>query len=196
MRQRREGGKRRVVMPPGACDDQNSCTDDACEDGTCTPEHQNGIMRNNIIVNCPADVGIYLNAATNSRIQHNTLYNTTGIDVRYPASTADFRNNLVDGDIDDREGGTFSSVGDLTGVPLANFAAWFQAPALADFDLLDGSAIVDLGASAPLVTDDFCANLRDDGQSDIGAVEYDGDVICETDVGGGQIGALFLDGFE
>ncbi len=167
-----------------------------CEDGSCAPEHQNGIMRNNLIVNCPADVGIYLNAAANSRIQHNTLYNTTGIDVRFAASTADLRNNLLNGQIRNRDGGTSSSAGNLTQVPLASFAAWFQSPAAADFRLLDGNAIVDLGVAAPLVTDDFCANQRNDGLADIGAVEYDGDGICDTTIGGGQINVLFGNGFE
>ncbi len=167
-----------------------------CEDGSCTPEHQNGIMRNNVIVNCPMDVGIYLNAAANSRLQHNTLYNTTGIDVRYAASTADLRNNLLSGQIRNRDGGTHTSAGDLTQIAPASFAAWFQSPALANFRLLDGSAIVNLGVAAPLVVDDFCANLRDDGLRDIGAVEYDGDGACDTAIGGGQVGLLFGDGFE
>ncbi len=167
-----------------------------CEDGNCTPEHQNGIMRNNVIVNCPMDVGIYLNSATNSRLQHNTLYNTTGIDVRFAASTADLRNNLLSGQIRNREGGSHVSAGDLSQVSLASFATWFQAPALANFRLLNGSAIVNLGAAAPLVTDDFCANLRNDGLADIGAVEYDGDGVCDTTDGGGQVGILFSHGFE
>ncbi|MDZ4812577.1 MAG: right-handed parallel beta-helix repeat-containing protein [Pseudomonadota bacterium] len=167
-----------------------------CEDGNCTPEHQNGTMRNNVIVNCPADVGIYLNAAANSRIQHNTLYNTSGVDVRYATSVADLRNNLMDGQIRNRDGGTHTSAGNLTQVPLGSFTTWFQAPALANFRLLDGSAIVNLGAAAPLVTDDFCANLRNDALLDIGAVEYDGDGICDTTIGGGQFGVLFSDGFE
>lgn len=167
-----------------------------CEDGVCIPEHQNGIMRNNVIVNCPADVGIYLNSASNSRLQHNTLYNTTGIDVRFAASSADLRNNLLSGQIRNRDGGSHVSAGDLSQVPLASFANWFQAPAQANFLLLDGSTIVNMGVAAPLVTDDFCANPRDDGLADIGAVEYDGDGVCDTTVGGGQLGLLFADGFE
>ncbi len=167
-----------------------------CETGICTPEHQNGIMRNNVIVNCPSDVGIYLNAASNSRLQHNTLYNTTGIDVRYATSSADLRNNLLSGQIRNRDGGSHVSAGDLSQVALASFAAWFQNPAIADFRLLDGGAIVNLGVAAPLVADDFCGNLRNDGQADIGAVEFDGDGICDTTVAGGQSGLLFGNGFE
>lgn len=167
-----------------------------CEDGNCIPEHQNGIMRNNVIVNCPMDVGIYLNSGMNSRLQHNTLYNTAGIDVRFAASTADLRNNLLSGQIRNRDGGSHTSAGDLSQVALASFASWFQDPALANFQLLNGSSIVNLGVAAPLVSDDFCANLRNDGMADIGAVEYDGDGVCDTTVGGGQPGLLFGDGFE
>ena len=35
-----------------------SSPDSVCEGGICSPEHQGGVMRNNIIINCPADVGI------------------------------------------------------------------------------------------------------------------------------------------
>lgn len=32
--------------------------DSICEDGACKPEHERGTLRNNLIVHCPADVGI------------------------------------------------------------------------------------------------------------------------------------------
>ena len=165
-----------------------------CEDATCPPEHQNGIMRNNIVVSC-SDVGIYLNSALNSRIQHNTLYATSGIDVRFAASTADLRNNVLSGSIRNRDGGTSTQSGNLAQVSNASFAAWYAAPAAADFRLLDGSAIVNQGVAAPLVTDDFCGAARGDGQPDIGAVEYVTPSACETTVGGGTT-AIFSDGFE
>jgi len=170
--------------------------DSICEEGSCTPEHQNGIMRNNLILDCPQDVGIYLNAAANSRIQHNTLYNTTGIDVRFAASSADVRNNLLAGQIRNRDGGTSSGAGNLVQVTNASFTSWFQAPASADFRLRAGGAFVDLGVAAPLVIADYCANLRDDGAPDIGAVEYDGDAVCDTRVAGGDPGSVFDNGFE
>lgn len=166
-----------------------------CDGGPCPPEHQNGIMRNNIIVNCPADVGIYLNAATNSRIQHNTLYNTTGIDVRFVESTADIRNNVLSGQIRNRDNGTSTQTANLTQVSNATFAAWFANPAQANFNLLDGSSIVNQGASAPLVTNDFCGTARSDGTNDIGAVEYVAANACDTTLGGGR-SVLFADGFE
>jgi hypothetical protein len=151
-----------------------------CEDGTCTPEHQNGMMRNNIIVNCPADVGIYLNAAANSRVYNNTVYNTTGIDVRFPASIVDLRNNLLSGRIRNRDGGTSALGSNLQQVSHANFSRWFTDPANSDFSLRDGGAIVDRGENLADVPDDFCANDRDDARADIGAVEYDRDAACDT----------------
>jgi hypothetical protein len=166
-----------------------------CEDGTCTPEHQNGLMRNNLIINCPADVGIYLNAAANTRLYHNTLIATTGIDVRFPSSTAEVRNNLVSGQIHDRDGGTSTASSNLTGVTLAQYQSWFADPLGADLTLLDGSALVDLGGP-PLaaVPADYCANARDDGAADLGAVEYDGNACATAVAGGGSF--LFEDGFE
>lgn len=166
-----------------------------CEDGTCIPEHQNGILRNNIVLSCN-DVGIYLNRATNTRIQHNTLYATSGIDVRYAESTAEIRNNLSSAGINLRNGGTSTNAGNLLNVSLANFAAWFQEPAAADFRLLNGAGFVNLGVAAPQTVDDFCANRRGDGTPDIGALEYDAQHRCATDAGGGVPLRIFADGFE
>jgi hypothetical protein len=166
-----------------------------CEDGTCTPEHQNGVMRNNLIVNCPADVGIYLNEAQNARIYNNTLYNTTGIDVRFTASTADLRNNLLSGAIRNRDGGTSTQGSNLAGITPSQWAAWFVSPAGANFALLNGSQLVDLGQALPQVTDDYCGRLRTDGAPDLGAVEYGGSGICDTTQPGGGT-EIFRDGFE
>ena len=166
-----------------------------CEDGSCTPEHQNGVMRNNLILHCP-DVGIYLNSAAGSRLEHNTLYDTSGIDVRFPASTAEVRNNLLGGQIRNRDGGTSTQTGNLSQVALDSFANWFVDPAQADFRLVDGTAFVDQGVAAPLVLDDFCGNDRNDGARDIGALEYDADFACITTTGGGLGESIFVDGFD
>ncbi|HEX6903646.1 MAG TPA: right-handed parallel beta-helix repeat-containing protein [Thermoanaerobaculia bacterium] len=176
-----------------------SWPESVCEDGVCTPEHRNGVMRNNIIENCSQDVGIYLNKAQNTKVYNNTLYNTTGIDVRFTASTADLRNNILSGAIRNRDGGTSTKASNREGVTLAQFALWFLNPAGAVFTLLDGSQIVDLGQYLPEVPDDYCGNLRDDGALDLGAVEFDGAATCDTSrpPGGGGGGAMiFGDGFE
>lgn len=154
-----------------------------CEEGDCTTEHQDGVLRNNLILRCP-DVGIYLNRAARSEVHHNTLYDTSGIDVRFATASADLRNNLLSGAIRNRDGATSTGAGNLAGVALASFADWFLAPDDADFRLADGAAIVDAGVAAPLATDDFCGTARADGAPDLGAVEY-GAGSCDTRVGGG-----------
>ncbi|MFH1808348.1 MAG: chondroitinase-B domain-containing protein [Pseudomonadota bacterium] len=175
-----------------------SSPDPICEDGNCSIEHQNGIMRNNVIANCPADVGIYVNEGVNVQILHNTLINTAGIDVRFAVSTADLRYNVLNGQIRGRDSATLSQTGNLTGASLGSI---FTAPGSLDLSLVDGSSIVNQGTTLAAVPDDFCANLRGDGQPDLGAVEYDGDGPCDatqvhagstagTDAGSAQDAAL------
>lgn len=75
-----------------------------CRDGRCITEQEQGVIRNNLIAHC-SDVGIYVNSGARSRIVHNTLLDTAGIDVRFPESSADIEGNLVDGSIRSRNGG-------------------------------------------------------------------------------------------
>ena len=167
-----------------------------CEEQNCEVEHRGGIMRNNLVMDC-SDVGIYLNRAAESHVHHNTLYATWGIDVRFPTSSADLRNNLLGGTIRNRDGAISTSAGNVTGVTPAQFAAWFVDPANADFSLLDGSAVVDQGVAAPLVTDDFCGVGRLDGAPDVGALEYGPGPACTLDMGGGTpYDRIFRAGFE
>jgi hypothetical protein len=155
--------------------------DPICEDGTCTPEHRGGIMRNNIIANCPADVGIYLNEAADSQVHHNLLYNTGGgIDVRFAASSVSLSGNLMSGRIRERDGGKATASGNLENVSEAQFEDWFLAPQFLDFALKDGAAFVNKGRPLASVPDDFCGNLRDDGAPDWGAVEYAEGRDCDT----------------
>jgi MYXO-CTERM domain-containing protein len=149
--------------------------DSICEDGACKPEHERGTLRNNLIVNCPADVGVYVNAGADSKIVNNTLYNTAGIDMRFVQTTGLVANNLLNGKIRDRDGGTSMKMNNLAEVTLADFGAWFVDPSAYDFTLKDGAMLVDLGLALAEVTDDYCGNDRDDGKNDIGAIEYDGD---------------------
>ena len=156
--------------------------DNICEDAICSPEHQGGTMRNNIIAHCPADVGIYVNEGADSRIYNNTLYRTSGIDMRFVASTGEVRNNLLTGQIRNRDGATANFASNLAQVSEGEFQAWFVDPDALDFSLAvgGGAAFVDLGESLAEVVDDYCANIRDDGSHDLGALEYDGDGTCDT----------------
>lgn len=74
-------------------------------DGVAETEHRNGVMRNNIIMHCPNDAGIYLNKAADSLLENNIVYNTVGVDVRYAQSSALLRNNVISGRVNNRDGG-------------------------------------------------------------------------------------------
>ncbi|MEO8085076.1 MAG: right-handed parallel beta-helix repeat-containing protein [Ardenticatenales bacterium] len=150
-----------------------------CEDGTCTPEHQGGVMRNNVIAHCPADVGIYLNKAQGTRIEHNTLYDTAGIDVRFAASDADITGNLVMGKVRQRDGG-IARIQSTLQLSAADFKAWFRDPDARDFSLRDGGAVVDHALPLPGLVDDWCGDPRTDDMPDIGAFEYANGRTCDT----------------
>ena len=87
-----------------------------CRDGKCITEQQGGVIRANLIVAC-SDVGIYLNGAADSRVEDNTLVDTTGIDVRFATSSARLDGNLVDGPVRSRNGGLLH-LGDNRTMPL------------------------------------------------------------------------------
>lgn len=84
-------------------------TVDACRDGSCEQEHTHGTIRNNIIANCPADVGLYISKGRDTQIYNNLLMDTGGIDIRFPSSTARIFNNYLDERILGRQGGTFEA---------------------------------------------------------------------------------------
>jgi parallel beta-helix repeat protein len=68
----------------------------ACRDGRCVVEHERGVLRDNLIASC-SDVGIYVNRSAQTEILHNTLLDTTGIQIRFAESTVQVDGNLVDG---------------------------------------------------------------------------------------------------
>ena len=149
-----------------------SAPDSICEEQDCSTEHTGGILRNNIIANCP-DVGIYLSEAADTLVQHNTLYDTAGIDVRFGPSTATLEGNILDGRIRERDGGT-ALLGDNLEY-FGGFSATYRDPDNFDFRVASGADIADLGLSTPEV--DFCWKLRTQG-ADAGAVEVGSD--CST----------------
>ncbi len=77
-----------------------------CHNGICEQEHEGGIIRNNIIVNCFNDVGIYLNKARNSMVYGNHVLSSVGIDLRFPQTSAEIFNNKIDGRVRTRNGAT------------------------------------------------------------------------------------------
>lgn len=142
-------------------------------------EHLNGIIRHNIIMHCANDVGIYLNRASNSQIQHNTLYNTLGIDVRFEQSSAIISENVISGRIKKRDKGEFSEQNNLivkqrffTGKD--NLGSYFVAPDIGDFSWQDAFHINDYRDVTPSLFSDFCGNSVQHGY--IGA--YSGASFC------------------
>jgi hypothetical protein len=109
-----------------------------CRDRKCITEQQGGIVRANLIAAC-SDVGIYLNSAADSRVDDNTLVDTSGIDVRFATSSARLDGNLVDGAIRSRDGALLH-LGDNRNMPLWQaylgyhpVRSLFRAPLEGDF---------------------------------------------------------------
>ncbi len=74
------------------------------EGGASGFEQIGGVIRDNLVAFC-SDDGIYVNRSARSVIDHNTLLDTAGIDVRFVESSATVTRNIVDGAIRQRDGG-------------------------------------------------------------------------------------------
>ena len=92
-------------------------------------EQISGVIRDNLIAFC-SDVGIYLNKASKSVVEHNTLLDTAGIDVRFPESSADVVANVVDGSIRARDGGLLRDRDNEIGPLLGLFIGYHPVRAL------------------------------------------------------------------
>jgi parallel beta-helix repeat protein len=86
-------------------------------------EHDNGRISDNLIAFC-SDQGIYINRARNSQIEHNTLLDTSGIEIRFPQSSADIKANIIDGTITVRDGGHLQAEFNETDSLLGLFVGW------------------------------------------------------------------------
>ncbi len=134
-------------------------------------EQTGGIIRDNLIAFC-SDVGIYVNKSTRSVIEHNTLLDTAGIDVRFPESSADVTANIVDGSIRSRDGGILRLRPNEIGPVLGLFAGYhpvrglFTDPARLDLTWRERPSIPGVGAGRV----DLCGVTRP-GQSLAGAFE-------------------------
>lgn len=67
-----------------------------CRDRSCVTEQNEGVIEANLVASC-SDDGIYLNSAARSRVVHNTVLDTAGIEGRFATTGADVEGNLVDG---------------------------------------------------------------------------------------------------
>lgn len=162
-------------------------TQDACRDGECRAEHSRGIMRNNIVMNCPNDVGVYLNKSADTLIQNNLLIDTRGIDVRFPETTATIVNNVIDGRILARTEGRFTERGNIISVIDAALNAdvssgVFAGPAAGDITITDERVLKTSGTPVPDPARDFCNREYPTGHSQVGPFIIDGERTCITTI--------------
>ncbi|MBU2894677.1 hypothetical protein KO495_15300 [Colwellia sp. D2M02] len=142
-------------------------------------EHVGGVIRHNIIMHCSNDVGIYVNRSRNSLIAHNTLYNTLGIDVRYPESTANVEHNILSGRIKNRDNATIIQANNL--IENRNFLTgkdtlsnYFVAPDIGNFSWKKPLESLPRDKSSAEYSIDFCQNLP--SKPYVGA--YSSDSFC------------------
>jgi len=151
----------------------------------CLVEHEGGTMRNNVIASC-SDVGIYLNRSKATKLLHNTLAGTTGIDFRFETSSGEARGNLLSGEIRARNGAMAPTVSDGLIVTDAELGAMFVGPLVGD--LRKKGDLAKLLGKAPArtdVPDDWCARARS-APYDIGALQHSlGDCASTTPPSGG-----------
>lgn len=108
-----------------------------CRDRRCVVEHEGGVMHSNLIASC-SDVGIYINRAASTRLAHNTLLDTAGISVRFPESAAEVTANLVDGPLQERDGGAIDARDNHDTSVLMLYAGWHPVRGLfRDADAID-----------------------------------------------------------
>lgn len=85
-----------------------------CRDGRCDAEHRDGLIANNVVAHCN-DAGIYVFRSAGTRVLHNTLVNTAGIDVRVAPAQALVQANVLEGRVRERDGGLLEERFNLTG---------------------------------------------------------------------------------
>ncbi len=143
-------------------------------------EHTAGVMRNNIVARCPSDVGIYLNRAARTRLHNNLLIGTRGIDVRFDTSSASIHDNVLDGRIRSRNGGSFAAENNLTSdqcglmdkmVRHCGTGYWYADPFRGNLRLVERQTFARHYRQTAGELSDFCGNVRPQ-DSDIGPIAY------------------------
>jgi len=159
-----------------------------CRDQSCETEHSEGIIKNNIILNCPTDVAIYLNKAAETRIYHNALINTLGIDARFRSTSALIANNIIAGRIKDRDGAITIRQNNLIDMDCVLpgghwpfncvFDELYRGAYTGDFTLQKGSMLLGQGITLDKKMADFCDNAANPQQLDLGPIQYSNGQSC------------------
>ncbi len=145
----------------------------------CVPEQTDGVMKNNIIVNCN-DVAVYVNQGKNTTLLYNTFIATYGVDYRFGGSSGTAIGNVMASHIRARDGATFTETNNLMDLTASDFANFYQAPMNGDLRQKgDLSRLIGQGPAVSAISNDFCARQRPASSLTLGAVEHSlGD--CDT----------------
>lgn len=172
------GGTRIGLSLGGGGTDPRYCAPAFNANVPCSVEHDGGVLRNNVIVNC-SDVGIYLNRAKDARVLFNTLIATSGVDFRFGTTSGEARGNVLTGVVRRRDGAAGTFANNLESVSAATFTSMYQAPLQGDLRKRgDLSMLLGQGMALAEVTDDYCARKRS-APFDVGALQHSlGD--CDT----------------
>lgn len=159
--------------------------DYACRDGKCAFESDGAVIRNNVILNCPNDVGIYLNKAANAVVHNNLVAGTVGLDARYAETDAYIFNNIIDGRVRERDGGTTQLENNLVSgwraallQPVSR--GIFANPPKGDFSVMDADAIAGKGRTLPSGLSDFCGQEHNGSKPDIGPFSLSAGAPCSV----------------
>lgn len=153
--------------------------DYACRDRQCAVESDGAIIRNNIIMNCPNDVGIYLNKAANAVVHNNLVAGTMGIDARFAETDAYIFNNIIDGRVRKRDGGTATLEANLLSPWRAALLQKVSRGVFeSDFSAADASAIAGKGRALPSGLADFCGQPHNAARPAIGPFALGGKSSC------------------
>ncbi|QSQ24104.1 PE-PGRS family protein [Pyxidicoccus parkwayensis] len=139
----------------------------------CDPEHSDGVMMNNIVINC-SDVAVYLNKAKNTQVLFNTFISTSGVDFRFASSTGSAHGNVMSSVVRGRDTGTFTAGTNLLNVATGTWTTWYQAPQNGDLRLKgDVSQLIGKAEARAPVTLDYCSRPRPtSGSYTLGALEH------------------------
>ena len=158
-----------------------------CPDNTCETEHFGGVIRNNIIMNCPRDVGIYLNKSADTLIHNNIIYNTHGIDARFKTTSAKIFNNVIDARISNRNGGFHTANNNALNFFSAMMSKGladniYQNPRVGNFEIKDAKKIKNQGVSSRQLGVDICNNKHAERKSDIGPFNLQNKENCQMNL--------------
>jgi hypothetical protein len=151
-----------------------------CEGNCDADEHRNGLVRNNVVLACPLQAGIYLFRAADSRVFGNTLIGTAGIEARGVGSTASVIDNLLGGGIVASEGASLTANNNLlVGPGGRSFDTLFADVREANLALRPGASIAAKATPLSDLPNDFCGRPRS-AEGTPGAIDYHAPGNCDA----------------